>query len=133
MELLLNATWLLVAIAGALGLLRRVKASSDSTKLWVLATATLCVVVLLFPVISMSDDLHAPIFTAEDSGKRRVVEVQIQQQFSQGPALAGWTFAPPSTIPHISWAELDEPLISSPLEGTRLFRFTRPPPSPAFA
>ncbi len=68
MELLLNAVWLLVGIAAVGFWLVRARGAvhrgrGAATGLIVLC----CVLALIFPVISMSDDLHAQQVAVEDS------------------------------------------------------------------
>ena len=75
MELTLNLIWLAIA-AGSFAELARWgfgQAGDDSSRLRrkVVATAVVCVVALLFPIISISDDLCSnPVFV-ETSIKRR--------------------------------------------------------------
>jgi hypothetical protein len=65
MELLLNLVWLLTAIAALLLLLG---CSPQDRKQFLLGVGALCcAVLLLFPAISASDDLHAQAVLAEDS------------------------------------------------------------------
>lgn len=69
MEVLLNTIWLLVAV-GALLFWRPVKRfgaqkSRQSQSFGILALV--CTLVLLFPVISLTDDLHAEQVAMEDS------------------------------------------------------------------
>jgi len=129
MELLLNLTWLLVAAMCAIGLLRRARREPNSANIWLFAAAMLCIVVLLFPVISMTDDLHAEVFTAEESGKRRVVAIQIEHQLSNLQSLATRLAISMFTFRRPTWSPAADPFIPSPLDGTRAAYFTRPPPS----
>src|SRR5581483_3815893 len=112
MELLLNLAWLLVTVICSVALLRRVLRTRNSVPLWVMITAVVCVMVLLFPVISMTDDLHAEVFTAEESGKRNVVAVQVQQLSAFAPVLAAWLLI----------------FMPVPLVATRALRFGEPVP-----
>ena len=129
MELLLNLAWLLVTVICSVALLRRVLRTRNSVPLWVMITAVVCVMVLLFPVISMTDDLHAEVFTAEESGKRNVVAVQVQQLSAFAPVLAAWLliFMP---VPLVATRALrfGEP-VPGTLDGNRVVSFIRPPPS----
>jgi hypothetical protein len=64
MEVLLNLVWLLTALtAGAYVLLRRSRAA--------VVVATLCVVVLLFPIISVTDDLQSDAAVLEETSAVR--------------------------------------------------------------
>jgi hypothetical protein len=72
MELLLNLIWLALAV-GALaafmrGHQRPTQTAEVSYRMSLLALA--CVLVLLFPVISASDDLHPTQAVVEDASKR---------------------------------------------------------------
>ena len=70
MELLLNVAWALVAGLAIVGFLG---SAPTRMKQFLLALGALCcALLLLFPAISMSDDLHLEAFVTEDSnaGKR---------------------------------------------------------------
>ena len=129
MELLLNLAWLLVTVVLSIGLLRRAGRSKNPSPLWVLVTAAVCVMVLLFPVISMTDDLHAEVFTAEESGKRRVAAVHVQQLAAIVHVLTAWlliSIAAPICLGSVSPADTSVP---RPLDRTRAASFIRPPPT----
>ena len=71
MELLLNLAWLVIGLSlVALGLhYRRDRASVHPT--WaIFALVLTCVIVLLFPVISATDDLHSAPLVADESSNR---------------------------------------------------------------
>lgn len=72
MELLLNVVWLIVALAafGHAAACRRRRAA---------LLATLCLVALLFPIISITDDLTASATAAEESAALRRVAVAASQ------------------------------------------------------
>jgi len=75
MELLLNLAWMLLAVpAYWLWQRRRRSPGQDKANAVGCLLALACVLVLLFPVISASDDLHAMRTEIEDSssGKRAV-------------------------------------------------------------
>jgi len=127
MELLLNLTWLSVALVCAIGLFCRAKREPNAANIWLFITAAVCIVVLLFPVISMTDDLHAEVFTAEESGKHRVVVVHTHQLLSPNTfiaRLAALVFVPA----RVTWSRSTEVQLPQPIEGIRLSSFTRPPP-----
>ena len=67
MELVLNAFWLLLVLAGVC-----LPAQGGDRKLgrWQMALALTCAALLLFPAISMSDDLHPMQAAIEDASKR---------------------------------------------------------------
>ena len=88
MELTLNLLWLCVAIAGILALVAvpsRAAASSDgptSTRQKIVAMC--CTLVILFFVISMTDDLHDQAILFEEKKPSRV----LSQMANPGPASA---------------------------------------------
>ena len=134
MELLLNLAWLFIAILCAMGLLRRAKREPDAAHVWLLVTAVVCIVVLLFPVISMTDDLHAPLFTAEENGKRRLLTVQIQQQSLALHELSALVTAVLLVLPRTTFSGTEEVLSPpGPLEGSCPLCLKRPPPLSLFA
>jgi hypothetical protein len=70
MELFLNLLWLVVA-GGLTGFLLRHQRTRALRPHWgVVLAATLFMVVLLFPVISASDDLYGELFLSEDASRR---------------------------------------------------------------
>ena len=73
MELLLNTFWLVIA-AGALGVwIRRWRRGAKRQDLPLQLFALGCVLVLLLPVISVTDDLHATTLAVEASGLSRKI------------------------------------------------------------
>jgi len=86
MELLLNLLWFVVAV-GLTGFLLRHQRTRASRRHWgnVLA-ASLFIVVLLFPVISASDDLYSQTFLSEDASRR--VHNVISAHLGLAPAVA---------------------------------------------
>ena len=77
MELLLNIFWLLIA-AGALGIwIRQWRRGARRRGLPLPLCALGCVLVLLFPVISATDDLHATALVVEASGFSRKIPKSI--------------------------------------------------------
>lgn len=77
MEMALNIVWLLLLLP-ALWLYRRQKPNRTGPASHLARFAPLltlgCVLVLLFPVISASDDLHATRFVMEEPGSQRWVK-----------------------------------------------------------
>ncbi|MGA8619574.1 MAG: hypothetical protein WB660_13790 [Candidatus Sulfotelmatobacter sp.] len=134
MELLLNLAWVLLAVP-AYWLWRR-GARTGSTRLVNSAQCLLalgCVLVLLFPVISASDDLHAMRAEMEESAsnKRAVRQAATDTRSAwvnrlQGPpALAASAFW--RTIPEVGLLEIS--IISlSPLARPCVFHIGRAPP-----
>ena len=75
MELLLNLVWIALAVGafGALGRMQRASAEKDrilSVRDVNALLALSCVLVLLFPIVSASDDLHPSQALLEDATKR---------------------------------------------------------------
>lgn len=129
MELLLNLAWLLLALP-AYWLWRR--GTRRFSSLQCLASLG-CLLVLLFPVISASDDLHAMQTEMEDSSisKRTVCQAASDKNSGwlnrmHGPpaALARWFgwVAPKVGLIEVSTASV------SPLARPCVFRWGRAPP-----
>lgn len=75
MELLLNAVWLAIAIAA----FARLAFQRDRRRLAAAVVATACVVALLFPIISITDDLTASVAAVEETiAVRRVMAAASQ-------------------------------------------------------
>ena len=75
MELALNLVWLAVAVTAAVrfALWRR---DQPASRQFVVALCAVCVLALLFPIVSVTDDLHADAAAAEEtSAMRRVALV----------------------------------------------------------
>jgi hypothetical protein len=117
MELLLNLAWLLLALPAywvwqkqADARLRRVRPNRVSSAQCSLALG--CVLLLLFPVVSASDDLHAMRAEMEESTSKRAVRAASSDKTSawtnrvQAPpaalASAYALFAPDSTLLGVS-------------------------------
>ena len=91
MELLLNLSWLLLAVPACwLWNSARARQRRDSGSLQCLL-ALVCVLVLLFPVISATDDLHAMQTEMEESGTSKRSARQ-----AGGDKLSVWTPIVPS-------------------------------------
>src|SRR5579863_816083 len=80
MELLLNIVWLLLAVAAVLVWLRapahRLASKSGLCAFLVLG----CILLLLFPVISASDDLHAMRSEIEESSASKKIVMHVAAQ-----------------------------------------------------
>jgi hypothetical protein len=72
MELLLNLFWLALVVAafGTLARMRRACAPTPGAKDVKALLALSCILVLLFPIVSASDDLHPAQAVLEDATKR---------------------------------------------------------------
>ena len=94
LELLLNIVWVLVVTASLLVWRRFSSANEHSSRRPVTAlVALVCILVLLFPVISATDDLHVAEFAMEDSGRK--VLRHLLPDSSSGIHASHAAFAPP--------------------------------------
>ena len=93
MELLLNLIWLAVAAGALLAFARSRRRSARMAHVpyGTALVALTCVVVLLFPVISASDDLHPAQALVEDASKK--------VQMAIAPLHPQRTNFPPSMLP----------------------------------
>ena len=66
MELLFNALWFVVSLGAIIALLRRRRGLSERKQSLCVASV-LCAAAILFPSISISDDIHVQTFVVEDS------------------------------------------------------------------
>lgn len=134
MELLLNLIWLALAAAGVVAFVRsRVDNSNREPLPCVPALLALgCMVVLLFPFVSASDDLHPTQDVFEDSSKR------IQQTATPAPHAqnAHWSGMLPSTssmpallLPSVSYGLQTDAGSFLIAVGERLSIAGRPPPT----
>jgi hypothetical protein len=107
MELFLNLVWVLLALP-AYWLWRRDadvrgRRGIDS---WQCLFALGCVMVLLFPVISATDDLHAMRAEIEDSAiSKRAVR---QAASDRGSAWINRLQSPPATVASVDWRAVPE-------------------------
>jgi hypothetical protein len=94
LELLLNIVWVLVVTASLLFWRRFSSASGHCSRRPVTAlVALVCILVLLFPVISATDDLHVAEVAMEDSGRK--VLRHLLPDTSSGIQGSHAAFAPP--------------------------------------
>ena len=134
MELLLNLAWALLALPGY-WLWRRSACGRRTRNITALQSllALGCVLFLLFPVVSASDDLHAMRAEMEDSAtNKRTVRQAGSEKHS------GWVNrlqSPPATVARA--VRLDAPEVgllqvsvrrASPLDGPGILRAGRAPP-----
>jgi hypothetical protein len=66
-ELLFNALWFVIAAVAVIALLRNRHRVPEQRQLLLHLGALLCAAAILFPSISLSDDLHFEAFIVEDS------------------------------------------------------------------
>lgn len=83
MELLLNLIWIALAIGSFVIFTRRHQSTGDGSVDWRSRLALACVLLLLFPVISASDDLH-PTQALMEEATKRIQHVASPVHFSTG-------------------------------------------------
>jgi hypothetical protein len=90
MELLLNLVWIVMALVALAVFVRKRCASSRiaHTPYRTALLALACVLVLLFPVVSASDDLHPTQAVLEDATKRFQQAMAPFQHVKSGPFAA---------------------------------------------
>jgi hypothetical protein len=130
MELLLNLLWLLVG-TGAFAALRIHWRKNDRCVSWRLAALALfCAVVLLFPVISASDDIQASSQLAEESSYcslRAVVHHPVNAVLGDIETV-NMPFLPPARMS--AWARIaGEVETAAPADGFGLALECRAPPT----
>jgi len=132
MELLLNLAWLLLALP-ACWLWRGSRAASAGRRFTSLQClfALACVLVILFPVVSATDDLRAMRNEMEESpaSKRSIRQVSNDKlsawKWQSPPALAA--NVAPLTANNEGWHQLPSPNLSMPAAPV-LRRASRAPP-----
>ena len=94
MELLLNLVWIALALGGLLVFEQRRRASVHLAQVPHLRAliALCCLVVLLFPIVSASDDLNPTQAVLEDATRRIHKALTLLPQAQSGP----FVVAPPS-------------------------------------
>lgn len=130
MELLLNLVWLSLALGAGIAVLRSEAFGVVSRRKSLIALA--CVLLLLFPVVSASDDLHPAQALVEDASKRVQRAVAPLQLLAHGPTfgmlpalLAIYLLLTLSVWQR--WAPLD--MMADRADGHLLLREGRGPPS----
>jgi hypothetical protein len=71
MELLFNTAWFAVVVVAIVALLRKRHRTTVRVRLLLALGALVCAAVVVFPSISVSDDLHFNAFIIEDSKSTR--------------------------------------------------------------
>lgn len=79
MELFLNLLWLSLVVGAFVSVLRARRHVSQTQRLLPALGALLCVAALLFPPISITDDLHFDAFAIEDSSATKRVANAVAQ------------------------------------------------------
>jgi hypothetical protein len=137
MELLLNLAWLVIAMAGYLALgwrLARANArKADGPTRIQCIVALSCALAILFPVISLTDDLHEMQATFEEASSARLVIKQCAGTLSpaSGQALHSIYFVVRSLATAVSWTVLGGVVAQKmcrPLPGLRVYTPNRAPP-----
>jgi hypothetical protein len=70
-ELFLNSAWLALIAGAVLALLHKHRVDSDWKPFVLRLGSLICAAVLLFPTISITDDLHLESFVVEDSNSTK--------------------------------------------------------------
>jgi len=135
MENFLNSCWLLLALAALLAWhFQTTQARRQNQRLQFVAL--LCVLALMFPVISATDDLHPAPQAIEDSSKRtqkagiavKWAATHLKDRIL--PALRGTAVMVISPAAAVKWLQLTT--VPGPQVGVRLFRGGRSPPARTF-
>ena len=134
MELLLNLVWVTLAWLALVAFLHRRRSCTWTARVPYLKAllALACMLVLLFPVVSASDDLHPTQALFEDANKR-IHQLVTPLQHSQGSAplallpalLAVYLLC---SLAVLQWRQPDVQA-ARVLARERLPRAARPPPS----
>jgi hypothetical protein len=121
MELALNLVWLCVAIAGFAVLFVTLSASAPSDRApsnWRKIVAMSCTLIILFFVISMTDDLHEQEMVVEESKISRVTAVAGSPSHTCQPSAEHPVFLLLSTL---AWSLPDLPALRRPATPSTVF------------
>jgi hypothetical protein len=90
MELLLNIVWLTIALLALVRFGVWTSGEPDRRRVALVGVATVCALAVLFPIISMSDDLQATVAAVEETmtGRRIVVAFSMHLAFADIALLA---------------------------------------------
>jgi hypothetical protein len=135
MELLLNLAWILLALPGYWLWRRRIARGPRDQALTGLQCllALGCMLILLFPVISATDDVHAMRCEVEEPGTdKRTVR---QAGSDKNSAWVNRLQAPPATVTSAVWLAAPEAALHKvpvaclvPRAAPNIFRSSRAPP-----
>lgn len=123
MEIVLNLVWLSISAALLIACGARVARASDDRTRLMAAIALVCLICLLFPVISMTDDLNSsgPALVEPSKLKKLVASAHVVLTLLPWPALQ----APQEN----RWAALDRmPDVRRPSQEIFAFNLSRRPP-----
>lgn len=124
MELALNLVWLCVAIAGiaVLFVTQSTSLPSDrSASHWRKIVAMSCTLIILFFVISMTDDLHEQEMVVEENKISRVTSVAASPSHSCQPSAVHPVFLLSSAL---AWCLRDWPALRRPVMASKVFFVT---------
>ncbi|HEX7190533.1 MAG TPA: hypothetical protein VF381_03070 [Thermoanaerobaculia bacterium] len=103
MEVVLNLVWLAIAVTALARLGAWARAEPDGRRIAIATLSTLCILAVLFPIISMTDDLQSDIVAAEEQAAlRRTASMLLQV------VLVFFAPAPVSASSHLTRAFLSE-------------------------
>ena len=121
MELALNLVWLCVAIAGIAVLFVTLFASPPSDRPprhWRKIVAMSCTLIILFFVISMTDDLHEQEMVVEENKISRVTSFASSASHSWQPSAERPAFLLSSAL---AWSLPDLPTLRRPVTASKVF------------
>lgn len=121
MELALNLVWLCVAIAGTAVLLVTLSTSPASDRPashWRKIVAMSCTLIILFFVISMTDDLHEQEMVVEENKISRVTSVANSASHSCQPSAEHPMFLLSSAL---AWSLPGLPALRTPVTASKVF------------
>lgn len=131
MELLLNLIWVAISVAALLTwiFLRKSSCSRDNPEMLRGLTVVVCILALLFPVISMSDDLSQAVSLAEGARLQDMLKAPDLRGIYHSPAVVPEIIVPlRSESPSVA----SDPLAETSIIFYETFQITsvekRPPP-----
>jgi len=135
MELLLNLFWLMFALL-AVGLWWRARSEQRCNRLPQLVVLS-CVLILLFPVVSVTDDLHPIRPEMEESNPSKKIKAAAHASSNSSgvfdslpaPVDCHFLFSPHSKI----WGQVSAELVSIPETAQLCKDACRAPPAPALS
>lgn len=125
MELFLNALWICLALAVPTAWLVRRHGEHSARQIVAGLFAFACIAILLFPVISATDDLHAMQVANEDSSTAKKLIVQAGEH----PVLIGVPAASLLEQPALWSRIIDAEQVLPTLRNERVNVSNRPPPA----
>ncbi len=132
MEAILNTTWVLLSLlAFGAGVMHHRTRKGFTHPTWLVAMVFAVIALLLFPVISVTDDLHPVVFASEDSSRRNLVTSIVHAPAASPalPAMPGATLV--ASIMAVSEVEPFNTSGVNPRAGFSRVLKGRDPPLPA--